>query len=863
MDMSKKKIEPKIWIRGVVKFLGILLILTCFYTLWNAEYLGGKHFLQNFPGNFIAYGRYYWKAILLVTILIFAAVCLVRKIFSMENGRKKEWMIRLVFFLVLLASIGVVFQDFLLGNRYYIFGDIGSDTYQQYYPYYLNCVNRIREGSFSIWNWNYGMGTSLLNNISQTLDPFGLFIIFGGVLLGAEKVKYLLLAAQVLKIIIAALLGRSFLKIFGFSEQACCMGGYLYGFNGYLMLWGQHYLLGASSIYVMLILICLEKLIRKRNIKWQVLSAVAITAALFYSYYNTYMILAFSAIYFLFRIFTPGELDTWKERFGLAGRCILSVVTGVMMSAVVLLPAAKYLTVSSSRLDSETSLISRFLGTLFSLPDSQIIPQTFSRLMSNNLLYITNVSVKGWQNYYEMPNLCYTIFIYLLAGLFLAYMIKHRKEKKKFVYYCVIVIAALLLLLNPGIAMAFNGFTYAAYRYTFVLMPMAALLFAFVWDYCIAGRDFSFAGLLFGILLSAGAIFCSYRVADTGMKRYSVIYAAFIGLALLLFICVRIRKQLLKSTLIYFSVLLAASTMMESYITNNVRVTFNKGEERLKFEAGEISNDTIEALEYIADIDDTFYRVEKEYFDLSVLADSLVEEYSTTTNYNSTCNRNLKAYYEHLYPSSYFDFAINYCRLNSKEDLQALSIANVKYMLTHEPIEKEGMELLQQVGSVYIYRNINTDSVAKWYQKTITKQEYKEMQEGREEVLNTHLIVKEKDQLKEELIPGTCDVGTFRLENDTTLKGSTKSTEKGLLMLAIPDQQGWSIYVDGKKTETFNADYGFLGIELEAGQHEIEARYEIPYLKEGMVISLVGIALLAGMVLYGYVASRRKMSYND
>ena len=113
-------------------------------------------------------------------------------------------------------------------------------------------------------------------------------------------------------------------------------------------------------------------------------------------------------------------------------------------------------------MDSETSLISRFLGTLFSLPDSQIIPQTFSRLMSNNLLYITNVSVKGWQNYYEMPNLCYTIFIYLLAGLFLAYMIKHRKEKKKFVYYCVIVIAALLLLLNPGIAMAFNGFTYAA-----------------------------------------------------------------------------------------------------------------------------------------------------------------------------------------------------------------------------------------------------------------------------------------------------------------------------------------------------------------------------------------------------------------
>lgn len=860
--MSKKKTEPKIWIRGMVEFLGILLILTAFYTLWNAQYSGGKHFLRNFPGNFIAYGKYYWKIILPVSVLIFVAVCLVHKIFLIENEKKKEWLIRLVFVLVLAASIGIVFWDFLTGNRYYIFRDIGSDTYQQYYPYYLNCVSRIREGSFAVWNWDYGMGTSLLNNISQTLDPFGLFIIFGGVLWGADKVKYLLLTAQVLKIVIAALLGRSYLKIFGFSEQACCMGGYLYGFNGYLMLWGQHYLLGAGSVYVMLILICLEKLIRKRNIKWQVLSAAAITLSLFYSYYNTYMILAFSAIYFLFRIFAPGELDTWKERIGLAGRCILSVVTGVMMSAVVLLPVAKYLTVSSSRLDSDTSLVSRFLGDLLSLPESQMVPQTFSRLISNNLLYINNVSVVGWQNYYEMPNLCYTIFIYLLVGLFLAYVIKHRKEKKKFIYYCVIVIAAISLLLNPGIAMAFNGFAYAAYRYTFVLLPMSALLFAFVWDYCIEGKDFSFVGLLFGVLFSVVTILMSYRIADVEVKRYSIIYAFFIGIGFLFLLCAKMNTKLRKRALICFSVVLAASTMMESYVTNNVRMTFNKGEEHLQFEKGSLSNDSAEALEYISGIDDTFYRVEKEYFDWSEFADSLIEEYATVTNYNSTCNRNLKAYYEQIYPSSYFNDTINYCRLNSKEDLQALSVANVKYMLTHEPIEKEGMELQKKVKGVYIYRNINTNSVAKWYQNTMTKQEYEKIQEGRETLLSTHLIVNEEEQLDEKFTPGTCEIERFYLENDVTLKGSTKSTQKGLLMLAIPDQQGWSVCVDGKKTETFNADYGFLGIELEAGEHEIEARYEIPYLKEGMVISLVGVAFLGGMMICGFVAKKRKKSYN-
>ena len=211
-------------------------------------------------------------------------------------------------------------RQYIFGDRLFIFADIGSDTIQQYYPYYMNCVRRIQEGTFGIWNWDYGLGTSLMNNISQTLDPFGLFVILGGVIGGISKVRRLLVVAQILKIVLSALLCRYFLKMFHVSEKAACVGGYLYAFNGYLMLWGQHYLLGTICVYQIIILIFLEKLLREVKVKYIAGLGVAVAASTLYSYYNTYMALAFAAIYCVLRLINP-ELDwQWKDRLK---RCLL------------------------------------------------------------------------------------------------------------------------------------------------------------------------------------------------------------------------------------------------------------------------------------------------------------------------------------------------------------------------------------------------------------------------------------------------------------------------------------------------------------------------------------------------------------
>lgn len=64
------------------------------------------------------------------------------------------------------------------------------------------------------------------------------------------------------------------------------------------------------------------------------------------------------------------------------------------------------------------------------------------------------------------------------------------------------------------------------------------------------------------------------------------------------------------------------------------------------------------------------------------------------------------------------------------------------------------------------------------------------------------------------------------------------------LFLSIPYDKGWNIYVDGTKTNYFNIGNGFIGINLESGNHHIEMKYYSPNSLLGLIISIISIGLL-------------------
>ena len=79
--------------------------------------------------------------------------------------------------------------------------------------------------------------------------------------------------------------------------------------------------------------------------------------------------------------------------------------------------------------------------------------------------------------------------------------------------------------------------------------------------------------------------------------------------------------------------------------------------------------------------------------------------------------------------------------------------------------------------------------------------------------------------------------------NNGYIKGKVDAETDGILQFQTMYSKGWDAYVDDKKVDTLKSNKYFLGIEIEAGKHDIYLKYHIPYLKEGFILSIIGIII--------------------
>lgn len=82
-----------------------------------------------------------------------------------------------------------------------------------------------------------------------------------------------------------------------------------------------------------------------------------------------------------------------------------------------------------------------------------------------------------------------------------------------------------------------------------------------------------------------------------------------------------------------------------------------------------------------------------------------------------------------------------------------------------------------------------------------------------------------------------------------------KTSNDGILVLSEVFYPGWKAYVDGVEMEILRADYNLRGIFVNAGEHQVEVRFEPSTFRNGMWISISTLLISAiGIV----VSSRRK-----
>ena len=99
----------------------------------------------------------------------------------------------------------------------------------------------------------------------------------------------------------------------------------------------------------------------------------------------------------------------------------------------------------------------------------------------------------------------------------------------------------------------------------------------------------------------------------------------------------------------------------------------------------------------------------------------------------------------------------------------------------------------------------------------------------------------------------TEELGKESLQNIKTetncIRGDITTTSDKILVFSIPYSAGFTAYVDGEKTELVQANSMYMGLELKKGRHTIALRYCTPYIVPGMILTVIGLILFAGIVI--------------
>lgn len=81
------------------------------------------------------------------------------------------------------------------------------------------------------------------------------------------------------------------------------------------------------------------------------------------------------------------------------------------------------------------------------------------------------------------------------------------------------------------------------------------------------------------------------------------------------------------------------------------------------------------------------------------------------------------------------------------------------------------------------------------------------------------------------------------------ISGDITVTGDKFLVMSLPYSSGWSLTVDGKPAELYQANIGYCGTVLKEGSHKIELKYGNPDMKTGLILSLAGLLMAVPAVI--------------
>lgn len=778
-----------------------------------------------------------------------------------------RFMLELFMVAGLISIIAVfVFKDYLVFKKFYIFKDIGSDTYNQMYPFYMHISDYLRTEGIPRWSFNQGMG--------QNIFPGGINELFTPLLylMGRDYLAYSIAYVEFFKIVLGGTIFYLYLRLISLTKFAAIVGGLLFAFSGYMIIGSGWYGHSTAVVYGAFLLFSFEKLFKYDS--WFFLP-VSIALIGSYSTFYLYTFGLFLLLYAFFR-FIDEKGFQWKALSIILLRIAGLSILGILIGAVFILPDILRM-IESPRVSGDAGCFNALWSTPFFSFSSKIHNITAGlRFFSNDILG-TGSEFRGWGNYLEAPSFyCGTISLLLLPQMF-----SFLNTKRK-IFSLMFLCFWLLLIVFPFFRYAFYLFSGNYYKGGLsFFVPVVVLFFSLQ---ALSNIDRSLKinkrvlGVTFIFLLTA----LNFQYFQAGhdlvvheMKTISTVFLTIFA-ALIYLMGVEKYKRVAK---IMVLLVLCVELGCFSFITLNKRLVLTPEELAQKVGFNDYTN---EAVKYLKETDKDFYRVNKDYASGTAIHpsynDAQIQGYYGTPSYYSF---NQKGYINFLVETDIIQGDVeNQTRwakgLTGRPLLQ--TFASVKYTLCkfEEPLFlANGYETVARFGDVKVLKNKYFLPLGFTYNNFSMISNFRMLSTMQKDIALLKTAIIEDSQKRRFHGIDEYDLGNVNenyylaqyrkdIENlwretlriiehgQNKINGKICLTKKKLLFLSIPYDKGWKAEVDGKKVKLERVNIGFMGLILGKGAHTVELNYSPPYIYTATIISV------SAFILFIFLAVKKR-----
>ena len=763
--------------------------------------------------------------------------------------------------LALLSLGAVIFRHFLFGGATLLYKDSGSDSVNDYYPWFVHLSQYIRTEGIPSWSFYVGMGQDIFFAVGYLiLEPVSW--------LPKQLIAPALIYQHLAKVVIAGLLFFRFLQLRQLSAIAALLGSFLISFSAYMCMGACWYPLADDVLCFTALLVAVEEALARG--RWFLLPVVVALVGLI-DPFHLYFCAIFLTLYLPARLF--GRYG-WRPRLLIRGCLLLggAAALGVGLGAVTTIPNLHTM-LNSPRGSGSTY----FVSTLSSFPifglESQAHYVTAAlRAFSNDML-ATADNFRGWGNYLEAPiTYCGLFCLVIFPQAFLG---ASRRGK---IVYGLLLGAIVLTTVFPWFRYLFWLFQDNSYRVLSLFSILGLVTLSMIgFSRYIDGR-INLWLLAATAAAAVGALYLPLGELHAGMdpslKRYATI---FLVLYTVLLAVGRLSRWPQVASLLIIA-LAAGELVLFDRITVSKRSTVSK--EELNARVG-YNDDTVDALkDIIANDNSSFFRITKARSSgpgvYPSLNDAMVFGYYGTSSYSSFNNINYIAFLtavDAIPPNSEADTRWSIGLLENS--ILAL-FAGEKYALAPDPLPFQRAlqyEFVKQYETDFLFRNARFLPLGLSFDRYISQDAFQKLTPGEKSVALLHAVVLpgklEGDnaglaeanilEIEESArnFSFTDIVATRRkaaLEltsfSQTRIEGKVQLDHKSILVVQTPFDSGWRGLQDGKAASVLKVDAGLLGVALDAGEHKVELRYSTPFLGTALAISL------ASLVIFGLSAWR-------